>query len=113
MSVEKKEISEVSPPENPEPEDATRRSFMQAAIGAGLTAAALAGTGYEFVQLKSRRKPAATTEIREQRRNSITLNINGKSQTLDVPHERTLLLTLREDLGLTGTKKGCNMGQCG
>jgi putative selenate reductase molybdopterin-binding subunit len=30
-----------------------------------------------------------------------------------VPHHRTLLLALREDLGLTGTKKSCNLGQCG
>ena len=30
-----------------------------------------------------------------------------------MPHQRTLLLALREDLGLTGTKKSCNLGQCG
>ncbi len=113
MSDEEKEPAEDDTPQNPEPADATRRSFMQAAIGAGLTAAALAGTGYEVVQLTSRRKQQAPTEIRQQSRNAIELRINGKTQTLAASHERTLLLAMREDLGLTGTKKGCNMGQCG
>ena len=43
----------------------------------------------------------------------IALTINGQSHTLDVTPWTTLLDFLREDLHLTGTKKGCDHGQCG
>ncbi len=43
----------------------------------------------------------------------ITLNINGKDQTLDVEPEMPLLWALREVLGMTGTKFGCGIAQCG
>ncbi|MEU6463173.1 2Fe-2S iron-sulfur cluster-binding protein [Streptomyces sp. NPDC046976] len=43
----------------------------------------------------------------------ITLRVNGKPHTLYVDHRRVLLDLLREDLGLTGAKKGCDHGQCG
>jgi len=43
----------------------------------------------------------------------LTLEINGKSQTVDVDTRTTLLDLLREQLKLTGTKKGCDHGQCG
>jgi carbon-monoxide dehydrogenase small subunit len=43
----------------------------------------------------------------------ITLNINGASRQLDVnPHE-TLLDVIRNKIGLTGAKKGCDTGDCG
>jgi xanthine dehydrogenase YagT iron-sulfur-binding subunit len=44
---------------------------------------------------------------------AITLVLNGASVKLDVAPWTTLLDALREDLGLTGTKKGCDHGQCG
>ncbi|MCX4792795.1 MULTISPECIES: (2Fe-2S)-binding protein [unclassified Streptomyces] len=44
---------------------------------------------------------------------AITLNINGEKYTLSVDHRTTLLDALREHLDLTGTKKGCDQGQCG
>ncbi len=43
----------------------------------------------------------------------LTLKINGKDQTLQVDPRTTLLDALRERLQLTGTKKGCDHGQCG
>ncbi|MER5599640.1 2Fe-2S iron-sulfur cluster-binding protein [Streptomyces sp. NPDC002265] len=43
----------------------------------------------------------------------ITLHINGEQHTLPVDHRTTLLDALREQLDLTGTKKGCDQGQCG
>ncbi|MGW2641898.1 (2Fe-2S)-binding protein [Streptomyces sp. NPDC001348] len=43
----------------------------------------------------------------------ITLNINGEKYTLPVDHRTTLLDALRERLTLTGSKKGCDQGQCG
>ena len=44
---------------------------------------------------------------------SISLSINGVDRKLDVAPWTTLLDALREHLGLTGTKKGCDHGQCG
>src|SRR2546421_5665996 len=43
----------------------------------------------------------------------LTLNINGRPYTLALEPRVTLLDALREHLGLTGTKKGCDRGQCG
>ncbi|MFG3100844.1 (2Fe-2S)-binding protein [Streptomyces sp. NPDC048182] len=44
---------------------------------------------------------------------AITLHINGEKHHLTVDHRTTLLDALRERLDLTGTKKGCDQGQCG
>ncbi len=43
----------------------------------------------------------------------VTLHVNGIERRLFVASHRTLLETLREDLGLTGTKHGCELGECG
>jgi len=43
----------------------------------------------------------------------ITLTVNGSTQTLMVKPHHTLLKLLREQLGLTGTKIGCENGECG
>ncbi len=42
-----------------------------------------------------------------------TINVNGQVHTVDVPDDKPLLWVLREDLGLTGTKFGCGIAQCG
>ncbi|MCS7034485.1 MAG: 2Fe-2S iron-sulfur cluster-binding protein, partial [Phycisphaerae bacterium] len=44
---------------------------------------------------------------------SVQLNVNGKRLDLKIDPRATLLDTLRETLGLTGTKKGCDHGHCG
>lgn len=44
---------------------------------------------------------------------SITFVINGRPTTLSVDADRTLADMIRYDLGLTGTKKGCEEGECG
>jgi xanthine dehydrogenase YagT iron-sulfur-binding subunit len=43
----------------------------------------------------------------------ISLSINGEARALDITPDVTLLDALREYAGLTGTKKGCDHGQCG
>lgn len=42
-----------------------------------------------------------------------TITVNGEARALDLDPRTTLLDTLREHLGLTGSKKGCDHGQCG
>jgi isoquinoline 1-oxidoreductase subunit alpha len=42
-----------------------------------------------------------------------TLNVNGKNQTYEAQADTPLLWVLREQLGLTGTKYGCGIAQCG
>jgi carbon-monoxide dehydrogenase small subunit len=43
----------------------------------------------------------------------LSLTVNGESHDVLVPVHKTLLEVLREDLGLTGTKHGCELGECG
>jgi aerobic-type carbon monoxide dehydrogenase small subunit (CoxS/CutS family) len=44
---------------------------------------------------------------------SISFTLNGRPQTVDVPPEMPLLWAIRDVIGLTGTKYGCGMAQCG
>ncbi len=44
---------------------------------------------------------------------TIPLSVNGKSYEVDVPPEMPLLWVLRDVIGLTGTKYGCGIAQCG
>ncbi len=44
---------------------------------------------------------------------SISLIVNGTQELLQVPSNMTLLHALREKLGFTGTKNGCEAGECG
>ncbi len=43
----------------------------------------------------------------------LKLNVNGQDYELSVEPWKTLVKVLREDVGLTGTKEGCNTGNCG
>ena len=43
----------------------------------------------------------------------ITIEVNGESRAVEVENRRTLLEVIRDDLKLTGTKKMCDMGECG
>ena len=44
---------------------------------------------------------------------TVTLTVNGQTEKLTLAPHRTLLDVLREDLGLTGAKRGCEAGECG
>src|ERR1700682_5184624 len=43
----------------------------------------------------------------------LVLNVNGEADDLYIPVHKALLEVLREDLDLTGTKHGCELGECG
>lgn len=45
--------------------------------------------------------------------NKFDLNVNGERHTVEAAPNRTLMEVLRDNLGLTGTKKGCDIGACG
>ena len=58
-------------------------------------------------RLPTRRKPRRRTN------ENVRLTVNGRQHALDLDPRTTLLDALREHLALTGTKKGCDQGQCG
>ena len=80
----------------------TRRRFIKGVIFSG--AAATTGAG---VFLANAQNAAGTAE------RLINLNINGRTRPVDVMPSETLAYTLRYKLDLTGTKIGCNRGECG
>ena len=51
--------------------------------------------------------------VTSSQRTTISLRVNGVERALEVEPRRMLLDALREDLGLTGAKPGCEMGNCG
>ena len=81
----------------------SRRNFM---ILGAVTATAFAMP--PFISLK-----AYAASLEQPAMSKVTLQVNGKPQTLEVDTRTTLLDALREHLHLTGTKKGCDHGQCG
>jgi hypothetical protein len=95
-------------PEDPIKPDISRRVFLE---GAGVALVAVSAL------------EAAETEIGDPRlnvaadpgvpRTTIQTTINGTKQTIEVEDRWTLVEMLRDHLGLTGTKIGCDRGECG
>jgi xanthine dehydrogenase YagT iron-sulfur-binding subunit len=80
--------------------DITRRDFNAGVAGI----AVLSGVGAEIAEAQTRSQGATVP---------CSLNINGQPHELSIEPRVTLLDLLRERLLLTGTKKGCDHGQCG
>ncbi|MGD8832953.1 MAG: 2Fe-2S iron-sulfur cluster-binding protein, partial [Pseudomonadales bacterium] len=80
----------------------SRRHFIKGVIASSAAAA----TGSAWYSAAASR-PAGSVE------RLITLNVNGRKRPVDVLPQETLAHTLRYKLGLTGTKLGCNRGECG
>jgi len=74
------------------------------------TAAGMAASSAVTVQAQP---AAAAVADRTDGRSDVRLNINGKDHRLTIDTRTSLLDTLREHLDLTGSKKGCDQGQCG
>jgi xanthine dehydrogenase YagT iron-sulfur-binding subunit len=87
----------------------TRRKFLSRLGTAGLLATAGPVTT-AFGQLPVK-EPAPSTESKDAI--PLTLTVNGKKHGLRIDPRTTLLDCLREHLHLTGSKKGCDHGQCG
>lgn len=89
----------------------SRRNFLKfSASGAAAAAVASWIPG----QVAAREQEQITDEaVPGEGERRITLTVNGKTHTLNVPVNAILLDVLRDRLDLTGTKKGCDLGQCG
>jgi aerobic-type carbon monoxide dehydrogenase small subunit (CoxS/CutS family) len=88
----------------------SRRDFLKS-VGAGSVGAAVVSTGL----LGTPAVEAYPTEsvASPRGRSPITLKVNGKSYRLEVEHRQTLAEVLRDEIGLTGTRIGCDRGECG
>jgi xanthine dehydrogenase YagT iron-sulfur-binding subunit len=76
-----------------------------------LLAGSASGAALPFMKGNASGEKAAETDPRA--RSPLSLTVNGQTHHLDLDSRTTLLDVLREHIGLTGTKKGCDHGQCG
>jgi xanthine dehydrogenase YagT iron-sulfur-binding subunit len=89
--------------------DTRLRISRRTVLEAGTAAAALSFIGYPQLALGAGLPEAETPPGPV----TVALQINGRPHALTVDPRTTLLDALREHLALTGTKKGCDQGQCG
>jgi xanthine dehydrogenase YagT iron-sulfur-binding subunit len=94
--------------------EARRRFLKQALIAGGGLAAANLLLRYQAEAAAQTRAAANVASTRASAGTlPVTLRVNGKSYALQLEPQVTLLDALRERVGLTGSKKGCDRGQCG
>ena len=80
-----------------------RRRFIKGVIASGIAAGTI---GHGNAAAGGARPAQAVDRL-------LSLNVNGRTRRVDVLPQETLAHTLRYKLGLTGTKLGCNRGECG
>ena len=83
----------------------TRRRFIKGIIASGVTAATYSSS--QFVNAAKAAPQAGAVE------RLVTLHVNGRKRRVDILPQELLADTLRNRLGLTGTKISCNRGECG
>ena len=122
MSSEQKHAGPSEPAPNHEPSDAdgsvlstagcARRRFL---IGSGALTGGLAASRYAGAAAPSavEVRDASTTTRPVGQARTVHLSVNQQDYAVDLEPRVTLLDALREYIGLTGTKKGCDRGQCG
>jgi xanthine dehydrogenase YagT iron-sulfur-binding subunit len=88
----------------------SRRTFLRRLASAGVTVALPATVLGDTTAEPPKPSPSASPVPANV---PATLEVNGKSYPIEVEARTTLLDFLRESLGLTGSKKGCDHGQCG
>jgi len=79
----------------------------------GLLKSAAAGTAVVCTRPVAAMAAGGPSDEIMMQHQAITLNVNGRDHRVDIDTRTTLLDALRNDLRLTGTKKGCDHGQCG
>jgi len=84
----------------------SRRQFIKGVIA---SSAAVSSAGYLFTLAGCSREQGAARGIERM----LMLKVNGQVRPVDVLPNETLAMTLRYKLGLTGTKLGCDRGECG
>ena len=82
----------------------SRRRFLKGVIASSV---AVAGVSAGLRRADGQGVSAGSVE------RLISLNVNGRTRRVDIVPQETLAYTLRYKLGLTGTKIGCNRGECG
>ncbi len=85
----------------------SRREFIKGVIASGAIASAAGVVGHRSLVSSARAQAAGTAE------RLVTLSVNGRDRRVDVLPQETLTQTLRNKLGLIGTKLGCDHGECG
>ena len=110
-------LSSLSPASSPAPASPsgtrglTRREFLAAALGVALVLSVPLG------KVQAQEAPVTTPPALLPPSSvgtvPVTLHVNGTAHTLQIEPRVTLLDALRERVGLTGSKKGCDHGQCG
>jgi xanthine dehydrogenase YagT iron-sulfur-binding subunit len=88
-----------------EPQPVNRRRFL----GASVSAAAIPFVGKGLEEAAVQQVALADSDSPT----SVALSVNGQAYRLGLDVRTTLLDALREHVGLTGSKKGCDHGQCG
>ena len=88
----------------------SRRSFLKG-LGGGAIGGAVISTGL----VKTDPAQAYSPEVAAGAggKSAVNLKVNGKNFRVEVEHRNTLAEVLRDQLGLTGTKIGCDRGECG
>jgi aerobic-type carbon monoxide dehydrogenase small subunit (CoxS/CutS family) len=84
----------------------SRRTFIKGVIFSG---AAASGAGYLLSMAGCSGQSGSAAGVER----LLTLNVNGQMRPVDVAPNETLAMTLRYKLSLTGTKLGCDRGECG
>jgi len=102
------ENPETPRPDPPRERPVSRRNFIKSVIAAGasVSAASYLFRGSGTVLGQQAPVPGAAERL-------LTLTVNGQQRRVDVLKQETLVVTLRNKLGLTGTKIGCERGECG
>src|SRR6478752_3752179 len=92
----------------PEARRVSRREFIKRVIASGAVASSASFVMGGLAGCSSR--PAAVAGSVER---LVSINVNGQLRRVDVLPQEALAMTLRYKLGLTGTKLGCDRGECG
>ncbi|HEY7166357.1 MAG TPA: (2Fe-2S)-binding protein [Candidatus Binatia bacterium] len=88
----------------------SRRDFLKG-VGGGAIGTAVITSG--LIRSESAEAYAPENPGLPRARSTVNLRVNNKNYRVEVEHRSTLAEVLRDDLGLTGTKIGCDRGECG